>query len=175
MYRGDYVYAGGELIAPESAAAFVAHHFLWETYKRECRDEAKKQWGYEDLVVDHADRLYDQGFASGDDPATFIKWLGNKYDLTPASGPGTAWAGLLTRRAEGQGGCPWLEDHPADMDETMRWAAQSWLGDVGRPRLPTSIVVPGDSAKQWTVIEDWTESSRHDETFQTTLEIDQCP
>ena len=70
-----------------SAAPFVAHHFLWETYKRECLDEAKKQWAYEDLVKDHGDRVYDQGFASGETPAEFIKWLGNKYDLTPADGP----------------------------------------------------------------------------------------
>jgi hypothetical protein len=91
MYRGDYVYMGGELIAPESAAPFVAHHFLWETYKNECRAEAKKQWAYEDLVNDHKDRVYDQGFASGDTPAEFIKWLGEKYDLAPAADGIGSW------------------------------------------------------------------------------------
>jgi hypothetical protein len=85
MYRGDYVYTGGELIAAESAAPFVALHFLLLRFKDDCRSEAKKQWAYEDLVTDDDGVRMQQAFAMGEKPADFVKWLGEKYDLTPAA------------------------------------------------------------------------------------------
>jgi hypothetical protein len=84
MYRGDYVYTGGELIDAASAAQLVALEFAWRRFKDECRREANKQWCYEDLISDHEDRVY-QAFTMGETPAEFVKWLGEKYDLTPAS------------------------------------------------------------------------------------------
>lgn len=92
MYRGDYVYTGGELIDPHSAAPLVAQEFVWLRFVDDCKGEARKQWGYEDLLTDDCKSRTDysesrmlQAFEEGDDPAAFVKWLGEKYDLTPAS------------------------------------------------------------------------------------------
>jgi hypothetical protein len=54
-----------------------------ENYKRRCRIEANKQWCYAGLVDDHEDRV-NQAWGMSEDPADFIRWLGEKFDLTPA-------------------------------------------------------------------------------------------
>lgn len=54
-----------------------------------CRAEAEKQWGYADLVADHADRVR-SAWVEDQEPAEFIKWLGEKYDLTPKQEMGLA-------------------------------------------------------------------------------------
>lgn len=63
-----------------------------DIYIRECKAEARKQWAYEDLVTDdcpsrtnYAGGRMQQAFEMGEKPAEFVKWLGEKYDLTPAS------------------------------------------------------------------------------------------
>jgi hypothetical protein len=82
MYRGDYVYMGGELIDPSSAAQLVAQEFLERRFLDACKREADKQWRYGDLIKDHPERVV-QAFTMGEEPADFVKWLGEKYDLTP--------------------------------------------------------------------------------------------
>ena len=52
-------------------------------YKRRCRVEANRQWCYAGLVEDHPERVR-QAWQLREKPATFIQWLGEKYDLTPA-------------------------------------------------------------------------------------------
>ncbi|SDK43496.1 hypothetical protein [Bradyrhizobium ottawaense] len=86
MYRGDYIYAGGELIDPHSAAQLVAQEFIQRGFDDECRREADKQWAYADLVTDDAGERMRQAFEIGEEPAALVKWLGEKFDLTPASG-----------------------------------------------------------------------------------------
>ena len=54
-----------------------------EDYTYLCRREANKQWCYADLVSDHPERV-EQAWGLGEQPADFIRWLGEKYDLTPA-------------------------------------------------------------------------------------------
>ncbi len=68
---------------PAKVALLVAHEHLRAEYHRDCRHEAHRQWGYADLVHDHPERV-DQAFELGETPADFVKWLGEKYDLTPA-------------------------------------------------------------------------------------------
>ena len=92
MYRGDYVYIGGELIDPHTAAQFVAQEFILMRFVEDCKSEAKKQWQYENLVTDDCKTRYDytgsrmlQAFEMGEEPADFVKWLGEKYDLTTAT------------------------------------------------------------------------------------------
>ncbi|CCF19124.1 protein of unknown function [Pseudorhizobium banfieldiae] len=55
-----------------------------DDYIAACRAEAEKQWGYGDLVTDHAERVT-QAMEQDEDPAEFVKWLGEKYNLTPRS------------------------------------------------------------------------------------------
>lgn len=53
-----------------------------EQFVAECRIEADRQWCYGDLVPDHPERV-EEAMKAGEDPAEFIEWLGEKYDLTP--------------------------------------------------------------------------------------------
>lgn len=92
MYRGDYIYTGGELISAHSAAQLVAQEFIWRKFEEACKSEAKKQWAYEDLVTDdwktrtdYTDSRMLAAFEEGQEPAAFVKWLGEKYDLTPVA------------------------------------------------------------------------------------------
>ncbi|SPL65386.1 hypothetical protein [Ochrobactrum soli] len=55
---------------------------IWIT---KARAEAEKQWGYSDLVSDHPEKVT-AAMERDEDPAEFIKWLGEKYNLTPAPG-----------------------------------------------------------------------------------------
>ncbi|ARQ95421.1 hypothetical protein [Bradyrhizobium phage BDU-MI-1] len=80
MYRGDYIYMGGELIDAHSAAQLVAQEFCWRKFEEACRSEAKKQWHYEDLVSDHEDSVRN-AFEVGEEPAAFIKQLGEELEL----------------------------------------------------------------------------------------------
>lgn len=52
-------------------------------FKRLCRIEANKQWCYAGLIEDHEDRVR-QAWEMRESPREFVKWLGEKYDLTPA-------------------------------------------------------------------------------------------
>jgi hypothetical protein len=54
-----------------------------KAYRHACRIEANKQWCYAGLVDDHPERLL-QAHELGESPASFIKWLGEKYDLIRA-------------------------------------------------------------------------------------------
>ncbi len=69
-------------------ASITAQHVIrehcFEVWRGDCRSEAARQWGYADLTSDYADRL-EAAFVAGENPADFIRWLGEKYDLTPAT------------------------------------------------------------------------------------------
>ena len=54
-----------------------------QEFRRRCRIEANKQWCYAELVNDHPERA-EQAWQLKETPADFIRWLGEKYDLTPA-------------------------------------------------------------------------------------------
>ncbi|MEH2517418.1 hypothetical protein V1279_002991 [Bradyrhizobium sp. AZCC 1610] len=63
-----------------------------DEFIRQCKAEAVKQWAYEDLVTDdcpsrnnYTGSRMQQAFEIGEKPAEFVKWLGEKYDLTPAN------------------------------------------------------------------------------------------
>jgi hypothetical protein len=81
----DWIFYGSEGKPPEAGAvaSLVARQHLLDEYIRDCRLEAGRQWAYSDLVSDHAERVESQGFESGDEPKEFVKWLGEKYDLSP--------------------------------------------------------------------------------------------
>ncbi|WP_378952140.1 hypothetical protein [Mesorhizobium sp. ANAO-SY3R2] len=51
------------------------------------RRECHKQWGYAELIDDHEERTR-VAFEAKQDPAEFVRLLGEKYDLEPA---GLAW------------------------------------------------------------------------------------
>jgi hypothetical protein len=68
------------LPAPEKVALLVMHRHLRNEFVRSCRHEAQKQWAYGDLVEDNPPDI-DRGFESGDEPAAFIKALGEDLDL----------------------------------------------------------------------------------------------
>ncbi|MCO5730117.1 hypothetical protein [Rhizobium sp. SSA_523] len=55
-----------------------------DKYTAACWAEADRQWGYGDLVYDHGERV-NEARENEEDPVDFIKWLGEKYGLTPAS------------------------------------------------------------------------------------------
>lgn len=71
---------GGRLQPPQHVAMFVAREHLFDEFERSCIHEAHRQWAYGDLPLDHEERT-ESAFVSGDEPAAFIKWLGEKYDL----------------------------------------------------------------------------------------------
>lgn len=54
-----------------------------ESWLSKARYAAQKFWGYVDLLTDHQEST-DAAIARGEDPTEFVKWLGEKYDLTPA-------------------------------------------------------------------------------------------
>lgn len=85
MYRGDYVYMGGPLIDAHSAAQLVAQEFIWRKFEEACQSQAKSQWAYKELVTDDGGERMRQAFEMGEEPAAFVKWLGEKYDLMPVS------------------------------------------------------------------------------------------
>lgn len=66
----------------------MPHKFHKTDPKAEWMAKAKaeciKQWQYADLVTDHQDRT-DAACQEGQDPAEFVRWLGEKYGLTPVS------------------------------------------------------------------------------------------
>lgn len=80
MYRGDYIYTGGCLIDPHSAAQLVAQEFCWRKFKDDCESEADKQWKYRDLISDHPDCVRN-AFEVGEEPAAFVKQLGEELEL----------------------------------------------------------------------------------------------
>lgn len=53
-----------------------------EQFVARCCAEAELQWGYAGLVSDHMERVQ-EAMKADEDPAEFIEWLGQKYDLTP--------------------------------------------------------------------------------------------
>lgn len=59
-------------------------------YLEECRTAAQLQWCYSELPDDHVERAQ-QAFELGEEPADFIRWLGEKYDLTPYGGGIGQW------------------------------------------------------------------------------------
>lgn len=75
----DAYFPAPEKIAAEVMAGYARAQWFWSA-----RNEARKQWAYEDLITDHQERC-DEAQRSGEEPAAFIKWLGEKYNLTPVS------------------------------------------------------------------------------------------
>ncbi|WP_439357889.1 hypothetical protein [Bradyrhizobium sp. DASA03007] len=80
MYRGDYIYTGKGLIDPHSAAQLVAQEFCWRKFEDECESQAESQWKYRGLVNDHIDSVRN-AFEVGEEPAAFIKSLGEELEL----------------------------------------------------------------------------------------------
>lgn len=77
------------MVAAEKARCANPEHRAFQltreaSYAAKCRAEAERQWGYGDLVTDHPERVTN-AMEAGEDPATFILWLGEKYDLTPVT------------------------------------------------------------------------------------------
>lgn len=66
--------------SPDRVAQLIAHRHLFDWFRRDCCDQASKQWSYRGLPDDHPERTY-QAFTLGEEPAEFIKWLGEKYNL----------------------------------------------------------------------------------------------
>jgi hypothetical protein len=71
-----------ELPPAQQTALLVARAHLYAEFYAECGREANKQWGYVDLVSDHSEKVQ-QAFELGEEPKEHVKWLGEKYDLTP--------------------------------------------------------------------------------------------
>lgn len=69
---------------PLHVAQLVAQEVLFDEFVSQCKDEAGKQWSYEGLVADDDGERMRQSFEIGESPKDFVKWLGEKYDLTPA-------------------------------------------------------------------------------------------
>jgi hypothetical protein len=65
---------------PHAIAQLVAHDVIFKRFVWDCEQEADKQWKYRDLVSDHDDKV-EIAFRDGDEPAAFIKALGEDYDL----------------------------------------------------------------------------------------------
>lgn len=80
--NGKPVIHEAELPPVERIALFVAREHLSSEYASQCTQEAQKRWAYGDLIRDHWERA-DQAFEMGEEPAEFVRWLGEKYDLTP--------------------------------------------------------------------------------------------
>jgi hypothetical protein len=78
--EGRPVIYAEHLPSAEQTALLVAHQHLRNEFVRSCRHEAQKQWAYGDLVEDNPPDI-DKGFESGDEPAAFIKQLGESLDL----------------------------------------------------------------------------------------------
>ena len=78
---GAQTTSGVELPAPHAVASMVARRHLSAEYSIACRHEAGRQWSYSDLVTDHEERT-EQAFTLGEEPRDFVKWLGEKFDLT---------------------------------------------------------------------------------------------
>jgi hypothetical protein len=74
------IYAEG-LADPKVVADKVFRWAKLHDFTISCRMEARKQWAYEELISDHPERV-EQSFDMGEKPADFVKWLGEKYDLT---------------------------------------------------------------------------------------------
>jgi len=80
---GAQTIGGIELPAPHAVASLVARRHLFNEFQNDCRMQASRQWCYSDLVTDHEERTA-QAFELGEEPKAFVKWLGEKFDLTPA-------------------------------------------------------------------------------------------
>lgn len=53
----------------------------WHAYRMACRRQAAALWGYPELVDDHAERVA-QAYRLKKSPRDFVRWLGEKFDLT---------------------------------------------------------------------------------------------
>jgi len=67
---------------PKDIAPKVMEEYLYGQWLGECKQEAERQWAYADLPMDH-EVLTKAAYKHGDKPADYIKWLGEKHDLTP--------------------------------------------------------------------------------------------
>lgn len=56
-------------------------------WRNRAEDECDEQWGYRELLDDHPE-LTKKAMDAGEDPEDFVRWLGEKYDLTPVD---NAW------------------------------------------------------------------------------------
>ena len=69
----------------------------------------------------------------------------------------------------------WLEDHPAETDEGLRWKVQDWLIELveNTSAYPSFIAVPTEYVEVLDeVIDDWVEIlTAHDEPFLTALQV----
>lgn len=65
---------------PRAIAQLVARQVLFQRFVWDCEREAENQWKYRDLVSDH-DGEVEAAFENGDEPATFIRELGDELEL----------------------------------------------------------------------------------------------
>jgi hypothetical protein len=72
------------LPSPEQTALLVAYRHLYNEFVSDCTHESKRRWEYKELVTDDGGERMQQAFEIGEEPAEFVKWLGEKYDLIPA-------------------------------------------------------------------------------------------
>jgi hypothetical protein len=84
----DYAYGSdgkptmyaGALPDPLKVAQLVARRVLFKHFIWDCEQAAEKIWCYRDFVSDHNEK-FEQAFEDGEDPAAFVKVLGEDYDL----------------------------------------------------------------------------------------------
>jgi hypothetical protein len=77
---GAPVICAEHLPDPHSVAQLVARRALFQVFMFDCRGESKRQWAYEDFVGDHPEK-FERAFEDGEEPAAFVKTLGEDYDL----------------------------------------------------------------------------------------------
>lgn len=64
----------------QATAQIVAHAFCYDEFVSRCRSEATQQWSHADLIEADDLRVLN-AFAAGEEPAAFVEWLGEKFDL----------------------------------------------------------------------------------------------
>lgn len=69
---------------PAAIAAVVMEEHRRSEWFSSARNQAARQWSYADLISENEERAA-EAYARGEEAAAFVKWLGEKYDLTPAS------------------------------------------------------------------------------------------
>lgn len=83
--EGEPVIYEHDLPAAEKVALFVTQEHLFNEFVTSCKHEARTQWSYTELVTDDDGVRMRQAFELGEEPAEFVKWLGEKYDLIPTA------------------------------------------------------------------------------------------
>lgn len=77
---GAQTTAGIVLPDVTQTASLVARRHTFNEFELSCRHESDRQWKYADFMRDHPERV-ENAFEDGEEPAEFVKWLGEKYEL----------------------------------------------------------------------------------------------